>query len=175
MVPSSKHRPMQKCTCYLSIKIHLGNLTCRIRQVLFWPGMLLQIEETVAACQGVCGTLQNKPKGIINPNGDSRSTLGECRSKSLWVQQQSLPGHDWLLLKVARNIVGRSDRQERHLIHEESDLQVRNSRWGDHGQRTSVSSIHQTHNIQPLPPKSNWQAECTVQTVEGLLVKAKDL
>ena len=160
--------------------MHLGNLIYRLRQVLFWPGMLSQDRRDCCSLQGVCGTLQNKPKGIINPSGDSRSTLGEGRSRSLWDQQKSLPGHEWLLLKVASNIVGQSDGQERHLIHEGSDLQVRNSSWGNHGQRTSVSSIHeglwhQTHNIQPLPPTSNWQAECTVQTVEGLLVKAKDL
>ena len=127
------------------------------------------ITDTRACCslQGVCRTLQSKAKGTNDPSWGSRSTLGEGRRRSFWAQQPSLPGHGWLLLKVAKNIkAGQSDNQECHLLHEESDLEVWNSRWGDNGQLTSVClswiySVHerlwhQTHNIQSLPPTSKW-------------------
>ena len=126
-------------------------------------------------------TLESKRKGAIDTDGDSRTTLGKGRSRSFWVQQPTLSAHSGLLLKVARNLqIGQSVNQERYFIHEESDLQVWNSRWADIRQRTSVClwvicSVHeglrhQTHNIQSLPPASKRASRknCTnCQTLTG--------
>ena len=62
---------------------HLGIIKCknRARQVLFWPGMSARIEDC-CSLRIVCRTLKSKRKGVIDSDGDSRTTLGEGRSRS---------------------------------------------------------------------------------------------
>ena len=165
---------------------HLGVDKCkrRARDVLYWPGMAAQIEDTVSNCSTCAMYQRNNPKQPLLPH-PAPSRPWERVGADLC----ELGGKHYLILvDYYSNFIEVDHLKETTSLQVIERLKPHFARHGipdilitDNGPQFSSDTFHkfsadyqfQHHTSSPHYPRSNGKAEKSVQTVKNLLRKAQ--